>query len=119
MNKMTELEAREVDWNRSPIVFKKTGSRPVLWRTVKKGFIFKNVQAVPAYATGYVVFVKTNSGIRPFAEINTVETSDDRKYIDNIWFPTEYPPQLTQQIANILVPKIRMKFPGYKLPSDA
>jgi hypothetical protein len=119
MNKMTELEAREIDWNRAPIVFKKAGSRPVLWQTMKKGLIFKSVQAVPAYATGSVVLVKTNSGIRPFAEINTVETSEGRKCIDNIWFPTEYPPQLTQQIANTLVPKIRMKFPEYRLPGDA
>ena len=119
MNKMTEVEAREIDWNRAPIVFKKTGSRPVLWQTIKKGLIFKNVQVVSAYATGYAVCVKTSSGIKPFAEINTVETQDGNKYIDNIWFPIEYPAQLSRKITNTIIPKIRMKFPGHELPGDA
>lgn len=119
MSKLTKIEANEIDWNRAPIAFKKTGSRPVLWRTMKKGLIFNSVQVVPAYATGYDVFVKTSGGIRPFAAINTVETPDDNKYIDNIWYPIEYPPRLAEQISKILIPKIRMKFPGYKLPGDA
>lgn len=74
---------------------------------------------VPAYATGYAVCVKISSGIRPFAEINTVETQDGNKYIDNIWFPIEYPKQLSRKITKIIIPKIRMEFHGYELPGDA